>query len=164
MSETEKQKNNSTVPGKNGGARPGAGRPKGSENQSTKDKRIVQEKLKQRVLKSADSLMTSQMNLAKGIQMLYKIKTNKDGSKRKPELVDNLEEIESYLAGEYEDSNDEYYFITTERPDNRALDSLFDRTFGKARQNIGLDGGEDGKPIKTIDVTFKDFKDEPESK
>jgi len=74
--------------------------------------------------------------------MLYKIHTDSKGMKSKPELVTSQKEIEDYLAGET-DANSDYYFITTERPDNRALDSLFDRTFGKAQQYVDhTSGGE----------------------
>ena len=123
-----------------GGEREGAGRPPGKENEATMTKRLVKKALEKRILNSADDLINSQMNLAKGVQMLYKIEKDKDGKNKKPELVIMQEEIEAYLAGECEG---DYYFITTERPDNKALDSLLDRTFGKARQNVGLDGGED---------------------
>lgn len=151
----EKQKDNSAY-SKNGGARPGAGRPKGGENKATKEKRIVKEEMKQRIMRSKDSLLNSQMNLAQGVQMLFKSKKltieDKEGNvieirKEKPILVENQEEIESYLAGEYDDDKDNYYFITIEKPDNKAIDSMFDRAFDKARQNVGLDGGEEGKPI-----------------
>ncbi len=115
-----------------GGARDNAGRPKGSENEETKKRRVVEEEFKQRVLRSADELINSQMSLAKGVQMLYCIE--KDGNKnKKPRLVEDQKEIEEYLEGNYCD-NKNYYFITTERPDNRAIDSLFDRVFGKAIQ------------------------------
>lgn len=141
-----------------GGAREGSGRPAGSKNKATMERKAVEEAMKERIMRSADALLNSQMNLAKGVQMLYVIKTETDekGNKRKlrPELVTSQFLIEEYLAGELTDDHgnrgdneDEYYFITTERPDNRAIDSLFDRTFGKARQNIGLDGGEEGRPI-----------------
>ncbi|MEA3421967.1 MAG: hypothetical protein U9Q97_09875 [Acidobacteriota bacterium] len=126
-----------------GGKREGAGRKEGSRNSNTIEDNIAKEEMRQRVIKSVGSLMNSQMNLAKGCQLLFKIV--KKGEK--PILVVNQKEIENYLAGEYEENKDEYYFITTKVPDNKAIDSLFDRTFGKARQNIGLDGGEDGKPI-----------------
>jgi len=150
----ETSKNNSSW----GGPRKGAGRPEGQENEATKDKRIVQEEIKQRVLRSSDSLITSQMTLAKGIQMLYRIDEDDEGKKSKPILIESQEEIESYLAGEYEGTSD-YYFITTERPDNKALDSLLDRTFGKARQNIGIDGGEDGSAVKVrnLESELKDW-------
>ena len=29
--------------------------------------------------------------------------------------------------------------MTTQKPDNKAIDSMLDRTFGKARQNIDVD-------------------------
>lgn len=133
-----------------GGAREGSGRPSGSTNKQTKERRAVEEAMKDRIMRSADTLLNSQMNLAQGVQMLYVIKTDDKGKKEKPELVTDQPTIESYLAGELDEEQDEYYFITTERPDNRALDSLFDRTFGKARQNVTVDGGE---PMKiTIEV------------
>ena len=116
--------------------------------------------MRQRVIRSKDALMNSQMNLASGCQLLFKIETvkykDKDGNwkeeKKKPKIVESQEEIEDYLAGDYEDEKDVYYFITTKVPDNKAIDSLFDRTFGKARQNIGLDGGKDGEPIPILNL------------
>ncbi len=153
----EKQKDNSAY-SKNGGARPGAGRPKGGENQATKDKRIVKEEMKQRIMRSKDALLNSQMNLAKGCQFLFVIETikfkDKDGKwkeeKKKPVIVEDQETIENYLAGELDNEKDEYYFMTTQKPDNKAIDSMFDRAFDKARQNVGLDGGEEGKPINIV--------------
>lgn len=130
-----------------GGARPNAGRPKGSENEETKKKRVVEEEFRQRVLRSADQLINSQMNLAQGVQMLYCIEEDEKGKQKKPRLVTEQWEIEKYLEGDTEYGKD-YYFITTERPDNRALDSLFDRVFGKAINN--LDIKSDGKELKTI--------------
>lgn len=153
----EKPKDNSAY-SKNGGARPGAGRPKGGENKATKEKRVVKEEMKQRIMRSKDSLLNSQMNLAKGCQFLFVIETvrfkDKDGKwkeeKKKPRIVEDQYIIEKYLAGELDNEKDEYYFMTTQKPDNRAIDSMFDRAFDKARQNVGVDGGEEGKPIKVI--------------
>jgi len=136
-------------PGKNGGARPGAGRKKGGENKKTKDDKVVQEAFRQRVLKSMGSLIDSQMALAKGVQMLFRIKTvrfidPKSGvkkvEKKKPELVEDSTTIADYLAGDYDDDDDVYYFMTTAKPDNKALDSLIDRVFGKATNNLKVDG------------------------
>lgn len=137
---------------RNGGKRPGAGRKEGSKNKATIEKKIVEDAFKQRVLKSADKLLNAQMNLAEGVQYLYRIdKTKIIGPKggvsyrpEKPVLVTSPIEIENYLAGltedgDAQDENDPeaaYYFLTTEKPDNRALDSLFDRVFGKVPQRI----------------------------
>ena len=146
--ENETLKENSSDVKSWGGARPNAGRPKGSENEETRKKRVVEEEFKQRVLRSADKLISSQMNLAQGVQMLYVIEKTEKGANKKPRLITDQETIESYLAGELDGDPDEYYFITTERPDNRALDSLFDRVFGKSVNNI--DVKSDGKELKTV--------------
>lgn len=119
-------------------------------------KKEALKELKQRIMRSKEVLLNSQMNLAQGVQMLFKSKKltieDKDGNaieikKEKPVLVESQSEIESYLAGEYDDDKDNYYFITVDKPDNKAIDSMFDRAFDKPRQNVGLDGGEEGEPI-----------------
>lgn len=135
-----------------GGKRPGAGRARGSKNKKTIEQEVAMQEMRDRIIRSKDELLNSQMNLAMGVQMLYKIITDKDGNRHKPELVTSQEEIESYLAGEY-DSFTEYYFITTERPDNKAIDSLFDRVFGKATQPVA-GSGEDGEIIVKIEKGF----------
>lgn len=134
------------------------GRPEGSQNKATLEKKLVEEEMKQRVLRSADQLMNAQMNLAQGVQMLFKIVKDEDGKKvGKPELVTDQIEIEEYLAGEYEGGDTDYYFMTTERPDNKALDSLFDRTLGKAVQRVG---NPDGSNINFEIVNYGDVKRE----
>lgn len=133
MNEILKQKSNTW-----GGARPNAGRPLGSENEQTRKKRIVEEEIKQRVLRSANKLINAQMSLAQGVQMLYVIEKTKRGANKKPRLITDQTIIEKFLAGELDNEPDEYYFITTERPDNRALDSLLDRIFGKAVSNLDI--------------------------
>lgn len=151
MDKLENSKNQSNW----GGAREGSGRPKGSENQSTKEKKEVEKEMKERILKSVDSLLNAQMSLAQGVQMLYRIEKDEDGKQKKPELVTSQAEIEDYLAGEYDDGLD-YYFITTQRPDNRALDSLFDRVFGKAPQKTELTG-KNGGPIETKELSSEEY-------
>lgn len=143
-----------------GGARDNAGRPKGSENEETKKRRVVEKAFKQRVLRSADELINSQMSLAKGVQMLYCIEKDKDGKNKKPRLVDSQQEIEEYLEGNY-DNNKDYYFITTERPDNRAIDSLFDRVFGRATQpSIDLTPRDEPDIIKMFQELKKKANDD----
>src|ERR1043165_6533784 len=63
-------------------------------------------------------------------------------------MLTSLEEIQAYLDDDVD--QDDYYYITTHTPDNKAIDSLMDRAFGKARQTIGLDGGGEGKPIPIL--------------
>lgn len=61
------------------------------------------------------------------------------GSSHKPKLTDQMtdEEIRDLVI--------EYKLKAKE--DNKVLLHLIDHIFGKARQNVGLDGGEDGKSI-----------------
>lgn len=123
-----------------GGFRPGAGRPVGALSKTTIEQKIAKQLLVQRVLRSQDRLINAQMSLAQGCSFLYVIKVETvNGIKRKerPQLVKDQYLIESYLAGDLEDKED-YYFITTEKPDTRALDSLLDRVHGKANQSVDL--------------------------
>ena len=123
-----------------GGPRPGAGRPVGALSKTTIEQKIAKQLLVQRVLRSQDRLINAQMSLAQGCSFLYVIKVETvNGIKRKerPQLVKDQYLIESYLAGDLEDDED-YYFITTEKPDTRALDSLLDRVHGKANQSVDL--------------------------
>lgn len=144
---------NQSFKGTFGGKRPGAGRKKGGMNKATKEKKIVEEEFKQRVLNSAHKLLNSQMNLAEGCQFLYKIEQEEDEEghvrRKKPELVTSQAEIEEYLSGDNDDP-EKYFYVTTEKPDNKALDSLFDRVFGKVPQAIQGTGENGEILIKTI--------------
>lgn len=125
---------------KNGGKRKGAGRKKGSLGKKTLEKKIVEEALRQRVLRNTQMLLDSQFTIAKGCNYLYYIEKNDKGQKMgKPIRVTDRFTIEAYLADELEDSQN-YYFMTTEKPSNQAVDSLLDRTFGKALQSVDNKG------------------------
>ncbi len=138
------------------------GRPKGSKGKATLIKEAAKNHFDKRVLKLNDRLINAQTSLAIGQTFLYKIEKefiktgeNKDGSDKgywknlKPELVESQDEIESYLErlaennGSLDDDSDEsaaYYFLTTKEPDNKAIDSLRDRTFGKAKESLEITG------------------------
>jgi len=126
------------------------GREEGSENKLTISKKKAGIEMQKRIIRATRKLLDSQMNLAQGVQYLFKLKKiyiekenkwviPKGG---KPEIVKDREEIADYLAGEFDGKDDcDYYFLTAEKPDNKALDSLFDRAYGKATQNIKADVG-----------------------
>lgn len=164
MSETkpegEKLKNDSpSFAGQLGGARPGAGRPKGKKNKETLEIDAARRALRQRIMRNLEPIITAQLALAKGISYVYRIEKTYDKkdklTKVEHVLVEDPYEIKEFLD-EHEGMNgvvgEDYYYITTKAPDNRALDSLIDRLFGKARQNVGLDGGEDNKPIQVRSI------------
>lgn len=131
------------------------GRPRGSKTQATIEREIALKELRERVVRSYDALLNSQMAIAHGLTFLYMIKTVRRGKSAKrlpPKLIKDQATIEAYLAGELANDEHEYYFMSTQRPDNKAIDSLLDRTFGKAQQNMDLTS--DGKPLTISLIQF----------
>ena len=151
----EKLKNNSPYKG-NGGARKGAGRPKGKVNEMTLRIQEAQRGLRETIMANLEPILQAQLALAKGVSFVYRIeRTKREGQVDKVEhlLVEDPQEIKEFLdenGGGNGTLGEKYYYITTKQPDNRSLDSLLDRLFGRSRQNLGLDGGEEGTPIRMI--------------
>lgn len=157
MTRTEKLKNKSVKSKQNGGARANAGRKKGSENADTKERRIALERFKSRVAKKIDKIFNAQADLALGTSHLFRIDTIGEGEKSKKvhTLVTDPDEIKSFLDGEFENGQD-YYYITTKSPNNLALESLLNRTFGRPKETIEI---EDSSP-KRIIMEVIDTRDE----
>lgn len=134
------------------------GRPKGRLGDKTLERKLEIEYIRKRVEKAKDVLIDSQLSLAQGVSYLYRIDSEKDakGNKhnKKPELVTSRIEIESYLAGEYDHEEDIYYYITTAKPENNAIDSLFDRAIGKPK-NVTEITGKDGADLFIPDERIK---------
>lgn len=142
------------------------GRPKGARGIKTLEKEKVLAAVRERIMQNADLILDSQLSIARGVQFLYKIekelqvgpKGGKRYVKSKPKLVTDQWEIEAYLEGKVDegDMDDEsdpdatYYFITTKEPNNMAMDSMFNRAFGKPTEVHEL-GGIGGGPIKITD-------------
>jgi hypothetical protein len=142
------------------------GRPPGRKDNKTLEKDAVKAAINKRVFEMSGVLINAQATLAKGQTFLYRIdKIKHVGPKggisyqnQKPVLVTSQQEIEDYLNdlvenGDMDNDKDpsaSYYYLTAKEPSNMAIDSLFNRTFGKPVQPLG---GEDGEPIK-IDVNI----------
>lgn len=127
-----------------GGKREGSGRPEGSKNKATLEQQKTKEAFVKRVNKNADKLFNAQLSLATGTQMLFMIKTDSKGNRRKPEIVTSVDTISRFLDerqgmdGTFEDDDTEYYFMTTARPDNAAIESMINRSFGKAKDSVDI--------------------------
>ena len=143
MSSVENSKGNSS----HGGARPNAGRPKGSMNEETKEKKRVKAAIVERINKNADRLFNAQMSLAEGTSFLYRQDKDDKGKKLPAVQVTDPGEIKAFIDGEHQDDKSSYYYIATERPDNRSIDSMFDRSFGKPQQSIDHTSGDKPLPI-----------------
>jgi len=122
-----------------GGVRPGSGRPLGSMNQATIDRRQASKRMLARIIKKTDRLLNAQFNLAMGCAYLYKLeKTGADDKvKTKHILIKDQEEINQYLDGEL--NTDDYYYITTKTPDSKCIENLLDRAFGRPMQGIAFE-------------------------
>jgi len=144
----------------NGGKRPGAGRPKGSLSKSTIEKKAVEAELHNRILGAVDRILNAQLTLAEGTSFLFRIDETESG-KREHVLVTDPNEIKRYLDGEFlglqdRAGNDSYYYIQTKSPDNRAIDSMFDRVFGKAITKTEVTGADGGPvQIQGVDIAVR---------
>lgn len=146
-----------------GGKRPGSGRKPGKKLKSTLEKEKVEAAINQKIFRIADSLIKSQAVLAKGSISIFEKVRFKEGKENKSKLVlvedlDTIMEVLEETDGCGGVVDDRFYVILTNKPDNQAINSLMDRALGKARQNIGIDGGKEGKPI-ILQQIEKDLKD-----
>ena len=125
-----------------GGKRNGAGRIKGKVSALTKLRTKKKQLMEKRIIKSIDALLNAQMTIAQGVQMLFKIEKAADAKgnikRSKPILVTDQKEIAEYLEGKFKKSTTEFYFMTAEKPDNKALDSLINRAFGKPKESLDI--------------------------
>lgn len=145
-------------PKKRGGARKGSGRKKGQIDKTTLERLHVLMAYKQRILKNADKLFNAQNALAQGVTYLYRVDETGEGKNKKREHIlvtepDEIKEVLDETDGAGGTVNESYYYITTKQPDNKAIDSLLDRVFGKSTQVIaGIDDKGDVSPL-TVDVS-----------
>lgn len=134
----------------NGGKRPGAGRPPGAVNEDTRMRQEKLNEIKNRIANAANSIVNAQLGMARGSSYLFHTKwiTDKSGKMVKStERVTDPDIIESYLNGEYDDLQDEFYYITTKSPNNFALDSLLNRAFGKPKETLEVQDRSQRKKI-----------------
>jgi hypothetical protein len=153
-----------------GGSRSGAGRKPGSQNEKTLIIAKEHEALQQFILQNVQPLFLAQLALAKGISHVYRVSTGPRGGRTDPELVTKPDELHEaiqaiHAGGGYGDVEEDeggadgeaithrYYFVTTKSPDNKAIDSLLDRAFGKSVQRIA---GHDGGPLFSFDEITKE--------
>lgn len=176
----ENLKNNSSEPAddgqpQHGGAREGAGRPKGSENEDTKQRRLASSLFKDRVAKHANKLFNAQLDKAIGEKYLF-VKTTvnkgKKNERQETSIVTDPEIIKQFLDDELnQDGADEWYFISTKGADNYAIESLLNRAFGTAVKAVDLTsngesvlGSMDDKELKRIaTATAEALKDDTAS-
>lgn len=123
-----------------GGPRPNSGRPRGKMNEATKERVAVKKALQERIANVADNLFNSQYNLATGEQYLFWKHKVGSGAKERTvtEVVTDIDVIKDYLDEALDTSNGDFYYISTKPANGMAIDSMFDRAFGKADAKLDL--------------------------
>ena len=123
---------------------------KGKKHKTTIEREKVLELAKDIIAGRTKRLIDTQSILAMGAIKVYVIHSHWEGSgknkkrvKDKAEIVSDDEEIGRALdyefgEGDNPSDDDSYYFVMTKEPDNSAIDSLLNRTFGKATENKNL--------------------------
>lgn len=133
-----------------GGARPGAGRPKGKLSEEARERQRVELHLQRRRFRAADKVFNAQLSIALGSTYVYEIVETGEGKNKKREhvLVTDPERIRQFLDNP--ESDDGYMYITTDKPDGKAISDIFDRAFGRPLQGVEMTG-KDGGPIEVTD-------------
>ena len=134
MSDENNTQQNIEKNSNHGGARPGAGMPKGKVLPKTVERKRELAEIRKKIRKNADRLINAQMQLALGCSFLYKL-VDKGTGKKEFVIVQDKEEILRYLNREFENT-DIYYYIGTDKPDNKAISNLLDRAYGKPTQPV----------------------------
>jgi hypothetical protein len=131
-----------------GGPQPGSGRPKGKKSPVTLEREEALRQFRERVAKNTHKIFEAQLDLAIGEKYLMVVHTIGKGAraKRETEIVTNPDVIKQYLDEELDNTDTEYYFMTTKPANNQALDSLLNRTFGRPK--------EDDETPTEVEVTF----------
>ena len=151
-------KSNLKVVMASGGKRKNAGRKFGAQSKKTLEQKAVSDAFNQRVMISADRLFNAQLTLAVGSIKVFRVDEIEDGEKTKRvhTLVTDADEIKQVLdetTGIGQTTIDDSFYIVSEvLPDNKAIDSMLNRAFGKPKDS--LDVTSNGKSIapKTIEL------------
>lgn len=137
-----------TTKKKLGGARKGAGRPKGALSVQAITKELALKDFNDRVAKSTGALFNAAKTVALGCTYIYRLdeeeKTGNNGKKytiKTPVLVTDPDEIaEAIDKMECGGDSDEYYYATTKEPDVKAIDSLMNRAYGRPKETVEHSG------------------------
>jgi hypothetical protein len=125
--------------GKLGGARPGAGMPKGKVTKKVLERQRVEKAYKQKILNKADQILNAQLALALGSYELFLVEMYEDDNgkrKRRHVQVTDPKLMQAILDDPGMVQGDNYVYVKTVEADKFTLDSLIDRVFGKATQSI----------------------------
>lgn len=153
---------NSDKPSGTQDGRKNNGRKKGSMNKATQESKVAKKRFIERVNANTDKLFNAQLDLAIGEKYLMVVKTIGKGAKarRETSIVTSPATIQRFLDDEaalQEENENEYYFMSTKPANNMAIDSLLNRSFGKATEKIDL-SNEDGSLNPFAQLSIEELK------
>lgn len=132
------------------------GRPKGRKSNKTLEREAVNKAWQQLVLENMRPLFRKQLWLAMGQTYVYRKEKHGTGASMRiehvlleepHEIADALDTIANHDEQD-EDANG-YVYIVTKPPENRAIDSMLDRSLGKPVQKFG---GDKENPLELVTV------------
>jgi hypothetical protein len=126
----------------NGGARPGAGRPRGKKMLKTLEKEQAREFVRQYVTEHLEPMIKAQIANACGVQHFFL----RDPSTGQFKQITDPDEIEAALNVENA-SEGSTYWIFTQNPNVQAFTDLLNRALDKPAEHVQIAGADDG-PIQ----------------
>lgn len=145
--------------GDNGGAREGAGRKPGGENEKTKELKAIKQGMQMRIAGKVNQLVTAQFRMAVGTGRLYvrhveQVQRGRGKNKWMDERIDvkkveHDDDFVTYLNLSHDEygratdpeTGDEYYYMPAKEGNPIALANMLDRAFGKPKESMEV--GED---------------------
>ncbi len=138
-----------------GGKRNNAGAPKGTIQRRSLEKAAVARALRERTMMHADNLFNAQLAKAVGSVMVFRVdevSISGGRTKRVHTHITDPEEVKKVLDETLDAGagtvGENYYFVTNIQPDNKAIDSMLDRAFGRAVQSIEVSDVTGDKAIQ----------------
>lgn len=145
-----------TEPGDNGGARPGAGRKPGGENDKTKELRLIKGQMQMQIAGKVNQLVAAQFRMAVGTGRLFqryeREVTFGRGKNQKTEKRFEVRQVLDdadfmiYLSlphdengrAKDESTGTEYFYMVASEGNPVALANMLDRAFGKPKESLDL--------------------------
>jgi len=103
---------------------------------------VIHKETQNQIAQKAGDLVRAGLSVALGQIFVYKI----DPMTKKSHLVVDPDEINSAMdTMRFQNTNfasvgDDYYFVTAKEPDQRAIEMLLNRAFGKPKETVNVDG------------------------
>lgn len=118
------------------------GRKKGSKHKRTIKAEVAQEQLRQAIFQNLQPITAAAIRSALGEQFIYRVEKKEEGNETHVQLTDPdeiREGLDAIASGNFDEN---YYYISTKPSNTHAIKELFDRGFGKAKENVEHNIGE----------------------